>query len=120
MRRSAKPAKAKVEAKLPAARKSPKSDGAKLLDLEKRLTDALKLKTEALKREPEARGQLRTRDRELGEALAQKNATSEILRVISGSPWDVQPVLDAMAESAARLCAAADAAILRLDGDLFH
>ena len=40
MRRGAKPAKAKVEAKLPVTRKSPKNDDARVRDLEKRLAEA--------------------------------------------------------------------------------
>src|SRR5215510_5661036 len=58
--------------------------------------------------------------RERDESLAREAATSDILRMIARSPIDIQPVLDAIAERAARLCDAEDAAIFRLDGNFLR
>jgi len=58
--------------------------------------------------------------RERDEALEQLAAASDILRMIARSPTDLQPVLDAVAESAARLCGARDALIYRIDGDVLR
>jgi len=91
MGRGPKPKKSKVEPKPPVARKSPEDDGARVRDLEKRLA----------------------------EAQEQQAATAEILKVISSSPNGVQPVFDAVAESAARLCESFDSSIWLRDGDWF-
>jgi len=61
--------------------------------------------------------ELQVRNRDLTEALEQQTATSEILRVIASSPTDIQPVLDAIAQSAARVCGSDDATIRLLSGD---
>src|SRR5215472_4323498 len=57
---------------------------------------------------------------ELKNSLDQQTAISEILRVISGSPTDVQPVLDAVAERAAQLCDSPFARVLLVDGDMLQ
>ncbi len=55
--------------------------------------------------------------KETKEALEQQTAISEILRVISSSPTDVQPVLEAIAERAAKLCDAEVGSMYLTDGD---
>ena len=92
MRRRAKPAKPKVEAGRLGASKSRRNDGSRVRDLETRLA----------------------------EALEQRTATAEILRVISRSPTDVQPVFDAIARNAVALCGGIGAVVLRFDGGLLH
>src|SRR5215204_5260096 len=57
------------------------------------------------------------RTHELANSLEQQTAISEILRVISSSPTDVQPVLNAVAERAAILCAAPFARVLLIEGE---
>jgi len=54
------------------------------------------------------------------EALEQQTAVAEILRAISSSPTDVQPVLDAIAERAARLCDASAASMYLTDGNVLR
>ncbi len=64
--------------------------------------------------------ELEARNREVTEALEQQTATGEVLRVISSSPTDVQPVFDVIAESAVRLCHGRFCAVFRFDGELLH
>jgi two-component system NtrC family sensor kinase len=91
-----RPKSLKPKAKLPVARKPPENEGSRVRDLEERLAEALKDKAEALE---------------------QQTAAADILRVISTSPKDLQPVLDAVAKSAARFCGADDGEILHLLGE---
>jgi len=90
--RVAKPATAKAGSKPAVAAKSPATGASGIRALEKRLA----------------------------EALEQQAATSEILRLMSVSPADVQPVLNAVAEQAARLCKAPFARVVLVDGGALH
>jgi len=61
----------------------------------------------------------RARD-EAEESLEQQTATAEVLRVMSASPTDVQPVFDAIVRNAVRLCEGAHGSLFRFDGTLQH
>jgi len=92
MGRRAKPSTDQAEAKRPRGRKSPKADALRVQELETRLADALE----------------------------ERVALSEILRVIRQSPTDPQPVFDAIARSAMRLCESTISVVTRYDGEFLH
>jgi len=106
MGRRAKPAKVKAKAKRPLVGQGPTEGAARAQELEKRLAEALQREAGAVKREAETQ--------------EQQTATAEILRVISASPSDVQPVFDSIAASALRLCDAKLCTVFRFDGELIH
>src|SRR5215468_6693403 len=54
--------------------------------------------------------------RELSEALEQQAATSEVLRVIGGSPGELEPVFQAMLENATRICEGESASLVLHEG----
>ena len=64
--------------------------------------------------------ELQARNRDLTEALDRQTGTADVLRIIAQSPTELQPVLEAIATSALRLCAASDVVIERLEGDRFY
>jgi signal transduction histidine kinase/putative methionine-R-sulfoxide reductase with GAF domain len=92
MGRRAKSTKGKAEATRAPAATSPKNEGAKVRDLERRLA----------------------------EALEREKAAGEILRVISNSSTSVQPTFEAIARAAISLCEADIGTLFRFDGQLIH
>jgi signal transduction histidine kinase len=64
--------------------------------------------------------ELRQRTGDLSEALEQQMATSEVLKVISSSPGEVESVFQAVLENATRICGAKYGMLFRFDGKMFH
>jgi two-component system NtrC family sensor kinase len=64
--------------------------------------------------------EVQARTREVTESLEQQTATSEVLRVISSSPGELEPVFQAMLKNAVRICEAKFGVLFRFDGKFFH
>src|SRR5207244_6735230 len=64
--------------------------------------------------------ELQTKNADLTEALEQQTATSEILRVISSSPTDVQPTFNTIVQNAVQLCNERFGVLHRFDGEQLH
>jgi len=64
--------------------------------------------------------ELRQRTNDLSESLEQQTATSEVLKVISSSPGELDPVFNAMLENATRICQAKFGSMALREGDAFR
>jgi GAF domain-containing protein len=106
----------RVEGVLVIAQPEPGAFSSRQIELVKTFADQAVIAIENVRLFDEV--QARTRD--LQESLEQQTASAEILRVISSSPTDVQPVFDAIAHSAAVLCEATNGTVFRLRDGLIH
>ena len=109
----------KLKSRRPKVKTSVAGEAQTIAELRQELQECQLQLAEALQREKATVSENVRLARDIRESLEQQTATSEILGVIASSPTDIQPVLDVVAENAARLCEAADAAIWRADGDKF-
>src|SRR5215467_9705755 len=68
----------------------------------------------------ECRSELAARNSEFGERIEHQSATIDVLKAMSASPGDPQPVFDLIVRSARVLCTAAAASLFEFDGELVH
>src|SRR6266540_3400004 len=104
----------------PVVKTSPAKQAQTNAELRQQLAECLQRESATASENVRLFKELQDRNRDLTEALEQQTATSEILQVIASSPTNIQPVLDVVAENAAKLCEADDAVIRRLDGNVLH
>ena len=74
----------------------------------------------ALAREAALAEALATRNSEYGERIAHQAATVDVLKVMSASPGDPQPVFELIVRRAAELCGGSASRLMEFDGDLVH
>src|SRR5262245_32317104 len=107
-KKDSKNKKAKLRA--PVVKTSFAKQAQTIAELRQELAESFQRENTALKKSQE-------RDQQLAEALEHQTATSEVLGIISRSPTDVQPVLDAIVESAARVCGIDDVVLRLREGE---
>ena len=105
--------KTKAKPRRGAVKTSPAKQAQTIAELRKQLA-------QSLQRENATAKKLQERNRQLAEALQQQTATGQILRVIASSPTEIQPVLDTIAENAAKICNSSDAVIRVVEGNVLR
>ena len=96
---------------------SPAKQPQRIAELRQELAESLQRENATAVENVRLFKELEERNAELREALEHQTATAEVLGIISRSPTDVQPVLDAIVESAARVCGIDDVVLRLREGD---
>ena len=107
----------KAKLRRPVVKTSAAEQAQTIAELRQQLAESLQRENATAKELREALEHQTETAKELREALEHQTATTEVLGIISRSPTDVQPVLDAIAESAARVCGIDDVDLRLRDGE---